>query len=88
MMKPRCPHADIQHCPLYIAAHTAKGIGCDDGKWEPGAGCAISRGKNYRAEVERVRMIEPGLVERAEWNESAEKAKAQRARNLRLNGIH
>lgn len=85
----RCPHAaDVQFCPLYIASHTGKHIGCDDGHLGEGY-CAVDRRlMSYKAEVERVRVVCPGLVEMAEWNEAAERTRAQRARNLRLNGIH
>lgn len=86
-MAARCPHADVRFCPLYIASHTGTGLGCDDGELQEGI-CAVARGLSYQANVELLRIKASGLVERAEWAAAAEAMNAQRARNLRLNGIH
>ena len=82
---PGCPHADIRFCPLYVAAHAPIGIGCDDVDWVDG--CAVSRGMSYRAEVERLRVVQPRLIAELAFKESAEIAKQQRARNMRAAGI-
>lgn len=89
MPLPRCPHRDVQHCPLYHAAHYGGGLGCDDGKIDHAGGvCAVYRGANYRQLVELIRVQLPGVVERCEWNEALVERAGQRARNLTLNGIH
>ena len=82
----RCPHADIQFCPLYVASH-GTGYGCDDGQLGDGH-CAVHRGLNYAAEVELIRVNCPGVVERCEWRQALAERAVLRARNLRLNGIH
>lgn len=82
----KCPHGDVFYCPLYHASHMAAG-GCDDGKLESGT-CAVKRGMNYRAALERLRVEHPGVVERLAFLEEANEARIQRARNLRLAGIH
>lgn len=86
MRKTRCPHEDIQYCPLYIASH-GTGLGCDDGGWGNGQ-CAVDRRMSYERERELVRVKAPGLVEQAEWREAAARRREQQGRNLRLNGIH
>lgn len=84
----RCPHNQVQFCPLYIAAHVPGAGGCDDGRIDDGR-CAVDRGRlAYAARVARLRITNPGLVEEAEWRESAARALEQRARNRRLNGLH
>lgn len=85
----RCPHRDVRHCPLYHAAHMAGGFGCDDGKIDHAGGvCAVARGLDYRQRVEMLRVKCPGVVEQCEWNEALSGRKAQRTRNLTVNGIH
>lgn len=86
-MSRRCPHADVQHCPLYHAAHIGNGLGCDDGRLEEQS-CAVARGMSYEQNRELLRVKEPGLVERCEWNETAAARRMQMTRNLRMNGIH
>lgn len=54
----KCPHADVQFCPLYLAAHGAIGIGCDDGNLDQG-GCAVDREMDYFKELGR---LNPKLV--------------------------
>lgn len=90
MSKParrQCPHDDTRWCPLYHAAHIPDAGGCDDGVLDSG-GCAVTRGMDYTAAVGALRATHPGLVEHIEWREAVERAKAQRARNLRLLGLH
>lgn len=83
----KCPHKEVRFCPLYIAAHTAAGLGCDDGKMGDGH-CAVARGLSYVGAVRKIVAKLPCLAEQAKWAESAEQATDQRRRNLRLNGIH
>ena len=87
----KCPHANIIHCPLYLAAHIANAGGCDDGRLGEG-GCAVDRGMNYRAGVEAFRAKYPREVAECEFAEAAAQAAAQadeqRARNMRLSGVH
>lgn len=82
-----CPHRDIAHCPLYHAAHTGDGGGCDDGQLHTDQ-CAIARGLDYAQAVANLRITHPGLVERLEWNVENAARKQQRARNLRAAGLH
>ena len=83
----KCPHANIIHCPLYVASHAAIGIGCDDGGLADG-GCAVDRGMDYVCEVAKFRAQMPREVAMLEWNERAEQMRQQRARNMRAAGVH
>jgi hypothetical protein len=82
-----CPHKNIRFCPLYLAAHTGGGFGCDDGRLDEQT-CAVARGLNYRSQIERIRLACPGLVEQCEFRERAEESQEQRRRNMRLLGLH
>lgn len=87
-MARRCPHANIVYCPLYHAAHIPHAGGCDDGELDTGL-CAVDRRRlNYRKEVELLRVHQPGLVERLAFDEDEATRCEQRARNMRLSGIH
>lgn len=83
-----CPHEMIQFCPLYVAAHEAGGLGCDDGRLGEHDGCAVTRKLNYGAALKRLVEVKPELVEECALAEYAEQARRQRERNTRLNGIH
>lgn len=86
----KCPHANIVNCPLYHAAHAPTefpGCGCDDGNLDQG-GCAVDRGMDYTATVAKMRAIDPRFIAQMEWREAAEHIKEQRARNMRLSGVH
>lgn len=84
----RCPHQDVQFCPLYVAMHVAGAGSCDDGHLWDGR-CAVDRGRmSYEGCVARLRVSHPGLVEAAEWRRDLAERAAQRARNVRLNGLH
>lgn len=85
----RCPHANILHCPLYLAAHIPKpGYGgCDDGRLDEG-GCAVDRDMDYVEAVARLRAVDPRLVAELEFEEQADEMRKTRARNMRLAGIH
>lgn len=82
-----CPHHDIRFCPLYHASHEGDGFGCDDGGLADGH-CAVARDLDYDMAVGKLRGAKPGYVERIEWNASLAESKEQRARNMRVNGIH
>lgn len=81
-----CPHSDVRHCPLYVAAHHG-GFGCDDGRLGEET-CAVSRGMDYHDELGRIMVALPGLKERVEWDEAKGRMRSQIARNMRLNGVH
>lgn len=83
----KCPHADIRHCPLYHASHTASGGGCDDGKLMEG-GCGVSRAYDYGTLLAALAKISPDIVTECAFSENAEMAKAQRARNQKNIGLH
>lgn len=68
--------------------HVPGGPSCDDGLINDGR-CGVARGRvSYRAAVETLRVLQPGLVEGCAWREMLRDRQDQRARNLRLNGIH
>jgi hypothetical protein len=86
-----CPHQNIVHCPLYVAAHsgyiaTAE-RGCISGDWHEG--CEVDRGETVYVEaVSRLAKVCPRLVQNCVDRESAELARLQRQRNLRAAGLH
>jgi hypothetical protein len=82
----RCPHDDIRHCPLYVAAHDAGAAdySCDDGELGPmPTGCAVSRGYSYATAVEGLMRVVPDLVKECRTAEAAAASQAQRERNMR-----
>lgn len=85
----RCPHAgEIQYCPLYIASHEGGGLGCAHGYIDQ-EGCAVDLGEmNYSEALGKLQGKNPKLVAQAEWNRQKAKMTEQRARNMRINGIH
>lgn len=83
----KCPHDNTVHCPLNVASHVSGGLGCDDGHLDTGQ-CAVARGRDYRAQVERIRVALPGIVEDCAWREDAARRSDQRRRNLRAAGLH
>lgn len=83
-----CPHYDKRFCPLYVAAHDPSvPFGCDDGELATGS-CAATRGMDYYAQIERMRVLHPLIVEQCAWNLAAEARRERQARNMGLNGIH
>lgn len=86
----RCPHAWIEYCPLYVGSHTGRGLGCVDGNEDgPLALCRVGRGEiQYAEAVAKLRAVDPRLVAQCEWNESAAAIREQRARNMKLAGVH
>ena len=79
-----CPHANIIFCPLYVVSHGGDPSGCVTGNWAEG--CAVQRGEmNYAREVAG---CPARLVAALKWREDAERLKAQRNLNMRLNGVH
>src|SRR3546814_11770612 len=92
----RCPHKNIQFCPLYIAAHGLQdaggkwhALGCDDGELRDGSR-AVARGMRYARQVEAVRAVWPDLVEHLQFKEraAAEWAEAEQRRVKRLRMLH
>ncbi|MCF6368328.1 hypothetical protein LXM96_05590 [Rhizobium sp. TRM95001] len=95
-MAPKCPHKDIQFCPLYVAAHGLQDAagkwhfpGCDDGQLGTDR-CAVDRGMSYERQVEKVRAVCPGLVEQLQFKEQAaeEWAEAEARREKRRRMLH
>lgn len=85
--KKRCPHEDVQHCPLYVASNGAGG-GCDDGGLAE-MRCAVDARKiNYNRAVARLSKADRALVNDCAMREMRSRSKAQRERNMRMNGIH
>lgn len=91
-MERRCPHPDIRFCPLYHAAHGGKEFGgahgCVDalcGQY----GCAVDEGRlDYRDAMEKLRRCAPRYAAELAFREAAEQSAEQRARNMRLSGVH
>lgn len=84
----RCPHAAVQHCPLYIASHggPAGALGCCWGDWSQG--CAVDRGEmKYGEALAAVATADPLMVARALESERARRADAQRRRNMLAAGL-
>lgn len=91
-MNGRCPHDHVQFCPLYVVAHEQRAellrLTCCSGDMLM-EGCAVERGTmDYRRQVALVASIDPRMVATVRFNEEARAAKDQKARNLRLAGIH
>jgi hypothetical protein len=86
--KSGCPHSDVRFCPLYIAAHEAGDLGCDDGKLEGWNGCAVTRALDYGQAIAALWRVKPQLVSDAAFLENAETVKQQRVRNMRAAGLH
>lgn len=80
----KCPHSRIEFCPLYIAAHEAGGLGCDDGRLAEG-GCALHRGMNYGAALV---LLDRSLVQECAERESQHMKIEQRRRNMKNLGLH
>jgi hypothetical protein len=82
----RCPHDRIEHCPLYVESHNTRLMGCVDDVAEP---CVVERGKRkYEKLLANLSVADPRLIAMCRFSEEASKVREQRARNLRLNGIH
>ena len=86
-IKKRCPHDDVQFCPLYVASNVGAG-GCDDGNLAR-MSCAVDRGTiNYSKEVAKLAKTDKQLINDCDDREWRAQSKAQRKRNMRMNGIH
>jgi hypothetical protein len=85
----RCPHDDIRHCPLYVAAHGDGYVySCDDGELGPmPTGCAVSRGYSYTDGIEGLMRVAPDLVRECRAAEAAAASQAQRERNMRIAAV-
>lgn len=84
--KASCPHARIEHCPLYVASHIAGAGGCVGDLALP---CKVKRGlKVYATELARLEREQFDLVARCQWAERHEEAAAQRKRNMKAAGLH
>jgi hypothetical protein len=93
-MRRKCPHENIQFCPLCVASHGVRGIdgkwlGCDDGKIHDGS-CAVDRGMSYARQTAKVDASDPGLVADLRLKEEAnqEWAEAERRRRQRNRMLH
>jgi hypothetical protein len=83
-----CPHARIEFCPLYVAAHESSGLGCDDGKLGEQDGCAVHRGMNYGKSLAKLWQANRGLVQECAERESYWLKMEQRHRNMKSAGLH
>jgi hypothetical protein len=82
----KCPHARIQHCPLYVESHNCRQLGCVD---DPAKLCLVERGKmKYEKALRNLRAEDARLVAICEFNEKAHESREQISRNMRLMGIH
>lgn len=85
-----CPHADTEFCPLYHATHGGDWpwkYGCDDGRLNEG-GCAVSRGMDYTESAGQLLARMPREMANLKFREQESQLRAQRARNMRVAGIH
>jgi hypothetical protein len=80
-----CPHRNIVHCPLYVAAHgrhSALGCGDFDGEMNAATGlpgrCAVDRGADYEAMIAALDEAAPGLVWECRAREGVEEARRRR----------
>lgn len=83
----KCPHALVQYCPLYVAAHVGRGNSCDDGRMNEG-GCAVDRGLDYARTLARLEIDQFDMVAKCQWAERREAAAAQRRRNMQQLGLN
>lgn len=83
----KCPHARIEFCPLYVAAHEGGGFGCDDGKLQEG-GCAVSRLLDYGKALARLSHANRELVMECAERESLQMKIEQPQRNMKNLGLH
>ncbi len=84
-----CPHENIVHCPLYVAAHDASlaPLTCIKGDWEEG--CAVARDKlDYTKAVGRLRARAPRIVAECEFRQEADRIREQQRRNMRAAGLN
>lgn len=87
--RPGCPHARVEHCPLYVAGHVPNLPTCLTGAIEEG--CSVQRGEAVydwllgalEADTEGRR-----LVAERKWQEATIERQEQRLRNFRAAGIH
>lgn len=93
-MRRKCPHSNVQFCPLYVASHGVRGVdgkwlGCDDGKLGDGLR-AVDRGMSYTYETAKVEAADPGLVAQLRFKEEARRewAEAERRRVQRKRMLH
>ena len=84
----KCPHADIARCPLYVAAHQPGAPTCMRKDWDTFGGCDVDQGVDYAQLLGALMAQAPRLVAQVEWNTRLAESRAQRDRNLRLNGVH
>jgi hypothetical protein len=83
----KCPHARIEFCPLYVAAHEGGGFGCDDGRLSEG-GCAASRGMDYGRALAKLSLANRALVLECAERENQTMKIEQRRRNMKNLGLH
>lgn len=86
----KCPHNRIQHCPLYVGMHIAGGPSCWPKRGDPEQdGCAVEQGEaGYEELVAEFWRAHPKDFTEVTLAEREYEAKEQRARNMRLSGIH
>lgn len=73
-------HANVQFCPLYVAAHDARGLGCISDLREA---CDVDRGRmDYAEAVKAVIAVDSDLVLYCYGREALVLAREQRVRNM------
>ncbi len=83
----RCPHAEIQFCPLYVAAHGASGLGCD---FPDPDHCDWAGRSSYQVAIKRLAEHPAGrdAILACDLSRQERDRREQRKRNLRLNGLN
>ncbi len=91
MSRGKCPHDRIQYCPLYIGMHIVGGPSCwpKNGSDPMDKGCAVEQGlAQYETLVSAFFRAHSAMFAEITLAERAYENGEQRARNMRLSGVH
>lgn len=65
-MPRKCPHANIIHCPLYVAMHVAGTPSCFSTKLDEGL-CKVDLGASYQALLANLNGFDLAIAAECEW---------------------
>lgn len=83
----KCPHANIQYCPLYIGMHIAGGPSCWPKNNDLENGCAVDQGASYEDLVAAFFRAHSEDFAEVTMRERADEAREQQSRNMRFAAI-